>query len=250
MTRATPRRAPRRWPWAVAGALVFASLEAGLGYGASAVQLELATLQLKLRGPALQLRRVEFVGLERLDARALWRRAELPADAPLIDIDPAQIAARIAEHPRVERAQVLRLPPGRLLIGVRERVPVAVEARTGHGVDEQGARFVLQPGEPERLPRLDGSVRRALPLLRAARELGVAIRSVRAHGARELRFEPWAGEIRVRVGPDVRAGLRDWLRLDASGLVGVYGAREVDLRFTGSAVLRDLNHKGGEDGTS
>ncbi|MEE9279360.1 MAG: FtsQ-type POTRA domain-containing protein [Myxococcota bacterium] len=248
MTRAAPRRSPRRWPWAVAAALVFASLGAGLGYAASAGQL--ASLQLKLRGPALQLRRVEFVGLERLDARALWRRAELPADAPLIDIDPAQVAARIAEHPRVERCQVLRLPPGRLLIGVRERVPVAVEAETGHGVDEQGARFPLQPGEPERLPRLDGSVRRALPLLRAARELGVAIRSVRSRGARELDFEPWAGEIRVRVGADVRAGLRDWLRLDASGLVGVYGAREVDLRFAGSAVLRQLNHKGGEDGTS
>ena len=239
----------RRWPWLLAAAgFVATTVGAGLTYAASAANVELPQLRDRLR--AFELRRVEFVGLERLDAEALWNRAKLAGGTALIDVDGKQIAARIAEDPRVESCTVLRLLPDRLLIGVLERVPTAVDAATGDGVDAQGALFPLVAGEADALPRVDGSVHTALPLLRAARELGVRIRSVRARDPRDLRFRSHDG-VDVRIGRDPRDSLVSWIRLRDSGLIEVYGAHEVDLRFFGSAVLRDLReNQGGEDETS
>jgi cell division septal protein FtsQ len=252
VTRKTGKqRSPRRWPWVLAGAAFLATtVAAGLAYATSAGHIELLPLRERLRGPLLQLRRVEFIGLDRLDASGLWRRAQVASDAALIDIDTESIAARIVAHPRVERCEVLRVPPGLLLIEVRERVPVAIETETGAGVDVNGERFPLLAGESEHLPGVEGSILAALPLLRAARELGVRIRTVRSRGTRDLRFRPWAEGFDVRVGADARGALRNWLRLSESGLIDVYGPREVDLRFAGSAVLRNLRrNQGGEDGT-
>ena len=242
-------RPRRRWPWLLASAgFVTTTVGAGLTYAASA-GVELPELRERLR--AFEVRRVEFVGLERLDATALWRRAKLAGHTALIEVDGAQIAARIAEHPRVLSCTVLRLPPDRLLIGVRERVAAAVDAETGDGIDVRGASFPLVAGEAETLPRVEGSVDAALPLLRAARELRLRIRSVRALDPRDLRFRSWENGIDVRVGRDARDSLESWIRLRESGVIEIYGAREVDLRFAGSAVLRDLRkNKGGEDGTS
>lgn len=242
MTRSRARSSRRR---ALAGAaFALVSVGAGLGYASSVGRLELPSLAQTLRRPELQLRRVEFVGLIHLDADELWRLASVPSRTPLVDVDARAVAERIGQHPRVERAQVLRVPPGHLLIGVSERVPVAVDP-TGFGVDARGARFPLLPDEREGLPRLVGSFRAGLPLLRAARELGVRVGSVRARSPRDLRFEPRGAQVEVRVGRDVRASLRTWLRVRASGLVDEYGASEVDLRFGGSAVLRGLRKRGG-----
>jgi hypothetical protein len=224
----------------VGAAFLATTVAAGLAYATSAGHIEVLPLREHLRGPLLQLRRVEFIGLDRLDASGLWHSAKVRPDAALIDIDTESIAARIAAHPRVERCEVLRVPPGLLLIEVRERVPVAIETETSVGVDENGERFPLLAGEAEHLPGVRGNIRAALPLLRAARELGVRIRSVRSRGTRDLRFRPWAEGIDVRVGADARGALRNWLRLSESGLIDVYGAHEVDLRFAGSAVLRNL----------
>ncbi len=240
----------RRWPWLLASAgFVATTVGAGLTYAASAANVELPKLRERLR--AFEVRRVEFVGLERLDAAALWSRAKLAGRTALIEVDGKQIAARIAEHPRVLSCTVLRLPPDRLLIGVRERVAAAVDTATGEGIDVQGAAFPLVAGEADTLPRVEGSVDAALPLLRAARELRLRIRSVRALDRRDLRFRSWENGIDVRVGRDARGSLESWIRLRESGLIEMYGAREVDLRFAGSAVLRDLRkNQGGEDGTS
>ena len=239
----------RRWPWLLAAAgLVATTVGAGLTYTASAANVELPELRERLRG--FKLRRVEFVGLERLDAEALWSGAKLARGTALIDVDGKHLAARLAEHPRVESCTVLRLPPDRLLIGVRERVPAAVDAKTGDGIDARGASFPLVAGEADALPRIDGSLHTALPLLRAARELGVRIRFIRAHDPRDLRFRSRDG-VDVRIGRDARDSLVSWIRLQESGLIELYGAREVDLRFAGSAVLRDLREtKGVEDGAS
>ncbi len=234
----------RRWPWLLAAAgFVATTIGAGLTYAASAANVELPELRERLR--TFELRRVEFVGLERLNAKALWSRAKLVGGTALIDVDGKQIAARIAEHPRVESCTVLRLLPDRLLIGVRERVPAAVDAKTGDGIDARGASFPLVAGEADSLPRVDGSVHTALPLLRAARELGVRIRSVRAHNPRDLRFRSREDGVDVRIGRNPRDSLASWIRLRESGLIDVYGAREVDLRFAGSAVLRDLRENPG-----
>ena len=234
----------RRWPWLLAAVgFVATSVGAGLTYAASAANVELPELRVRLR--AFELRRVEFVGLERLNAEALWSRAKLAVGTALIDVNGKQIAARIAEHPRVESCTVLRLLPDRLLIGVHERVPAAVDAETGDGVDAWGASFPLVAGEADSLPRVYGSVHTALPLLRAARELGVRIRSVRAHDPRDLRFRSREAGVDVRIGRDPRDPLASWIRLRESGLIEMYGAREVDLRFVGSAVLRDLRENRG-----
>ncbi len=251
MRERSPGKSHKRWPWMLAGAAVASTLVGtGLTYSASAGHVELPSLSEKLHAPALRLQHVDFVGLEKLSADALWSLANVSPGTALIDVDGDAVAARVAAHPRIEWCRALRVPPNRLLIGVRERHPVAVEADSGSGVDERGTRFPLLAGEAERLPRIDGDLDAALPLLRAARERGVGIRSIRSR-AGDLRFRPHSREVDVRVGGSPGSALADWVRLDASGLIDEYGPREIDLRFSGSAVLRDLRtNRGGEDGTS
>ena len=105
-------------------------------------------------------------------------------------------------------------------------------------------------GERAGLARVRGAVRDALPLLEAAAELGIEIEAVDVNGPGDLVVRPSAEAIALRVGSDPRGALLDWLELSASGLIDRFGAREVDLRFGGSAVLRHMQPEpgGGEDG--
>lgn len=193
----------------------------------------------------LRLRAIEVIGLRALEAEALVADLGLVRGTPLRAIDVEAVAARVSAHPRVATCRVLRIPPDRLLLKVEERRPAARLA-SGEGIDLTGARFDLVGDEGADLPRLEGEAESALPLFRAAEELGLQIERALATAPDDVRFRPAGRDVWVRVGPAPARALRDWLRLAETGLMAgglVAGGRgtegrEVDLRFAGSAVLR------------
>jgi hypothetical protein len=225
-------------------ALVFAGLWAQHhGY------LDARALREGLRGDRFVLRHVDFVGIGELDPVALWQSVGIAEGTPLLDVDPELVVAALAAHPRVARVRAARLPPGRLVIGVLERVPVALEMSSGLGLAENGARFPLQAGEAERLPQVSGEARRALPVIAAARALGMNLATVDAPRARDVRVRALGRATVLVVGRDQDASLADWQQLAGSGLVESTGAREVDLRFRGNPVLRGFpKSTGGSNG--
>lgn len=209
--------------------------------------LELRALREGLRGSVFRLRHVDFVGVRALDRESLWRLAGVEANTPLVDVDPQRIAFAIGKHPRVAHARALRVPPDRLVISISERTPVAVETASGLAIDAGGARFPLLPGEDERLPRLSGEPRFALPVLAAARDSGLNLASVDATRAGEIHVRTLGRAVRLVVGSDARASFADWRALSDSDVVESTGAQEVDLRFKRNPVLRDMRKPAGGD---
>jgi hypothetical protein len=223
-------------------ALVFAALWAKHhGY------LEVRALRDLGRGDFFRLHHVDFVGVRALDRDELFRLTGIAANTALVDVDPARAAQAIGKHPRVSRARCVRIPPDRLVISVAERTPVAVEVASGLALDAGGARFPLLPGEAERLPQLTGEPRFGLPVLAAARELGLNLASVEAPSASEIHVRTLGRNVRLVVGRDPRASFADWRALSDADVVENVGAQEVDLRFKKNPVLRDMRPPAGGD---
>jgi hypothetical protein len=204
-----------------------------------------------LRGPHFRLHAVDIVGLQRLEPAAVLARAGLEVGTPLIDLDPQAVADAVARHPRIASTRALRLPPDRLLLEVVERQPIAALADDREGIDAEGARFPLDATERAALPVVSGDPAWALPLLRAAREAGLALARVESRAPDDLSFRTESPQVRVRIGTNAAGAVADWGRLMAQGVLQEYAAREVDLRFQGQAVLRDFGNqpRGGEDGS-
>lgn len=200
-------------------------------------------LDATLRGERFRLRHVDFTGLVALAPAELWTLAEVAGGTPLVDLDPEAVETRLSAHARVARVRAARLPPDRLVIGVSERVPIAQDSADGLGLDAEGARFPLEPGEAERLPIVTGKAARALPVIEAARELGVNVASVETLREDAVRVRTLGRTALLVVGRDPKASLADWRQLADSGLVEQTGAREVDLRFRGNPVLRGFPKK-------
>jgi cell division septal protein FtsQ len=199
------------------------------------------------RGELFRLHHVDFVGVRALDRDALWRLTGIPANTALVDIDAERAALAVGKHPRVSRARCLRIPPDRLVISIAERTPVAIEVASGLALDANGNRFPPLPGEAERLPQLTGEPRFALPVLAAARELGMNLASVDATRASEIHVRTLGRNVRLVVGRDARASFVDWRALSDADVVESYSAQEVDLRFKSNPVLRDLRQPAGGD---
>jgi hypothetical protein len=235
----------------VLAAVAAAAIAVGVGLAGAARSASALDWLGSLRGERFQLRAVEWLGLEHLAADELLQRAGLHGGTPLVDLELAAIEAAIAEHPRVARCRAGRLPPDRLLVEVEEREPLAVLEPGELGVDAEGRRFPLAPAEGEALPRLAGDADAALPLLVAARDAGVALGSIRVAAAHDVRFVAVGYQVEVRTAGDPARSLRDWARLISSGLLVEHGARSIDLRFPGEAVLSEFDSKeGGKDGSS
>jgi len=228
--------------------------EQSLGWGAwwRDVQVELPDVSARLREPRFHLKRVEFLGLQVLDPGDLKRLLAIPPGIPLIDIDPDAQCARLLKLPRVADCRAARIPLSRLLVAISEREPIAVVDASGLGIDAAGARFALAAGESEGLPRIRGEAGAALEFVLAARDAGLALTSIQSDRRGDLVFEPRGQALRVRVRSDPAAALAAWERLLESGLLDSHTPSEVDLRFQGTAVLRNLgdNKGGNRDGAS
>ena len=222
-----------------------ALLVAGLLLGTRTEPLSTAGLAVSdprewMRDSRLQLRRVAFVGLETLGAAQLTDALQLPEGTPLLDVDPERACERMAGNARIARCSAVRLPPHSLLVEIEERHPVACLARSDRGVSSDGVVLPLLAGERAGLPQIEGHLKSALQLLRSAERADVSIASIAARSRSDLVFRPSGAELRVRVGGDLDAALRDWRKMRRTGLIESYAAHEVDLRFPGGAVLRDF----------
>jgi cell division septal protein FtsQ len=229
---------PRRLPAAILGA----SLAAGVWLGGQWVG-------------AATLERVSVQGAQHLSAQAIAAASGVVPGSSLARLDRSAIIGRLAEHAWIERAQVLALPSGRLLLAVEEREPVAVLAGPEpRAVDASGTPFAAAPAEGlETLPRLvaaqtfapgqpHAELADALALARRLPELGLAAPVEVGIAAPEdpegfsLRLPDLAPRV-VLGREDLEAKLADLVRLLEADLPELTSATRLDLRFRDQAVL-------------
>jgi cell division septal protein FtsQ len=246
-----PAVAPRRATFAAATAL---SLAAGAVCG-----VLLARDPGRLGGEA-RLDAISVRGASHLAAAEVAAATGVPRSAALASVDPASIEKRLEDHAWIAEARALRLPTGRLLVGVKEKLPVAVLAAGSPAqsflVDASGAPFAAAEEYPdERLPHIvtagavapltpNEDVAQAVRLARDLPRFGLAqpvLISIAAESDRRgFTLELPGLRARVVLGrEDLDAKLRELARLLAADVPEIGGATELDLRFADQAVLRN-----------
>lgn len=115
-----------------------------------------------LRSPLLTIRETVVKGCKELTEKEILTLASLLPTANLLTVNQDAMARRIRSSPWIRNVFVGREFPGRLVISVRERKPVAL-LNKGDGLlllDEEGTLFKkLESGEESDLPVLTGCVR-------------------------------------------------------------------------------------------
>ncbi|MCG8914616.1 FtsQ-type POTRA domain-containing protein [Actinokineospora sp. PR83] len=137
------RRVPRRYlvrRWAVLGSFTFV----------------VGVVVVVFFTPLLGAHDVEVSGTEQLTADDVRAAAAVAPGTPLVRLDTDEVAARVAQLPRVDTVQVRRSYPGTVRIAISERTPVlAVQAGDGvHLVDGTGLDFSTVKAAPPGLPVL------------------------------------------------------------------------------------------------
>jgi hypothetical protein len=225
-----------------------------VGFGAAGVALflgartALPAVQDTLRSPRFQLRTVHWIGLRTLESAELAPLLALPQGIALVDVDVDALAASVRRHARVARVDALRVPPDQLLLRVGEREPIGRIADEAEGFDRSGSRFPLRKGEAEVLVPVKGDPQPAIPLRLEARRRGIELAGIEVRGTADVRFRVRGSESVIRTDAEVARALGAWESLEGAGLVGRYRPEEVDLRFRGSAVFREIrtSTEGGE----
>ena len=140
-------------------ALVVVGILVGIGFGVRAL----------LYSGLADVQTVQITGLSTIKAADVQKVADVTTGAPLVDVDTAAIAARVAALPAVATVSVGRSWPHTVTVAVTERVPVASVA-IPRGVALVDAGGVVYPGTPpDGLPRLNfGAVGPDDPATRAA----------------------------------------------------------------------------------
>lgn len=142
----------------------------------------------------------EFAGVDQVEAAAA-----VTAATPLVRVDTAASAARVAELPWVESVEVFRSWPNAIVIEVVERTPVAVleQGDVRRGVDASGALFDPPGGLWLTDPVIqgeEGAVAEAVAVVSSLpEELERRVRVVQAVSADDIRLELGNGAI-VRWG--------------------------------------------------
>ncbi|WP_278314901.1 cell division protein FtsQ/DivIB [Lolliginicoccus levis] len=138
----------------------------------------------------LSVRAVEVQTAPSVPEEAVREVIGVPAGTPLLQVDTHDVAARVAEIPKVAQARVSRVLPSTLRVEVVERVPAVFFDGPGgsHLMDGEGVVFAVEP-PPEGLPRLvaeepgkdDPATRAALDVLASlAGEMRGMVLEVRA----------------------------------------------------------------------
>jgi cell division protein FtsQ len=92
-----------------------------------------------LTSPRFTVAHVDVEGASRVDVERVRGVAAIPADTNVWRLDPATVAARVAALPEIQRAEVIRRLPNRIVIVVDERRPFTlVHAGRLHWLDEEG----------------------------------------------------------------------------------------------------------------
>lgn len=162
----------------VLGAMVFACFTVGL---LGARPLTEAFLTWWRESPP-RLERIAFLGHESLAVPDLAATSGLAKGAPLPGIDPGSVAQKLTAHAWIADAQVALLPNGTAVLGIRERVPVAIlstkDDPKGQLVDAAGVAFTSarpQDTAEGALLRLHSDHAVPEPLLARAVELARAV---------------------------------------------------------------------------
>lgn len=126
-------------------AVVVLGVLVGIGFGVRAL----------LHSGLADVRDVQVAGLVTITAADVLSAAAVTTGGPLVDVDTAAVAARVAALPAVATASVGRSWPHTVTVAVTERVPVAsVSTPTGVALVDSGG--VVYPGTPAPgLPRLN-----------------------------------------------------------------------------------------------
>jgi len=203
---------------------------------------------------------VSVVGARHLGALDVATAAAIDPRAEHAEVSLEEIEQRLEAHAWIAHARALRLPGGRLLLNVDERIPAALVGAGGSDqrflTDASGTPFADAPAEPD--PALLRIVTPAPPvLLEPHAEIARAIQLARdlpgfglspateiaLAGANDptgltLRLEGVSARV-VLGRDDFDSKLKELARLLAAGLPDVAEAREIDLRFADQAVLRN-----------
>jgi len=109
-----------------------------------------------LQSPYFAIVDVRVEGAAVLDAASLIERAQVRAGDNVLYVDLQAVAGRLASHPRIQHAAVVRRLPGTVVIMITEYDPVAVAMgeEEAIGLAADGTRVPLVEGERERLPVL------------------------------------------------------------------------------------------------
>jgi cell division protein FtsQ len=211
-----------------------ASLAAGLGGGASLAE----AVAWLLTGDSPRLAVIAVRGSEQLTAAEIAAATGLPRGIELRRLDPAAVAARLAESPWIARVNAVELPSGRLIVEVTERRAVAtVSARGGaqpFAVDASGTPFAPARAEAQdALPRLVLGAR----ILPGEPDPELA-RAVDLAGRIEAGGLPRPHEIGV-APPDDPTGF--WLRLSAGGPRVLLGRDQPESRLGALARLLEAD---------
>ncbi|XVA04155.1 cell division protein FtsQ/DivIB [Prescottella equi] len=97
--------------------------------------------------PLMSVRSVEFVGDGVLSSEEVLAQAGIQEGRPLLRVDTAAAAQRVAGMPRVAEARVRREYPSTVVVSVTERIPVVFfDSPEGtHLMDENGVDFAIEP---------------------------------------------------------------------------------------------------------
>jgi len=106
-------QARRRRSWAAGG---------GAAVGAGV----LLAAYLFLHSPFFAVERVDILGANLVSEEEVLRLAGVEYGDNLPRIDPQRVRRRLEEDPRIGAARVRRIPPGRLVLEIEERLPVAM----------------------------------------------------------------------------------------------------------------------------
>jgi cell division protein FtsQ len=211
----------------------------------------------RLRPEVLAVESVAVVGVRRASAEELVAALGLAAGTPVLSVDAPELRRRVESHPWVARARVTLLRPGRILVAVEEREPVAVallgSPPTRFWLDAEGVPFLPVGGadtagrvavvgpEDARPGRAEPRFAEGVALAGALARHGLAVREVQVarSEASELPVLVLASGARALLGAgDHEAKLARLGALLAARLPEVAAAREIDLRFGDRMVLR------------
>ncbi len=251
------RRARRRRTWrerALLAAIWASGGAVGLAAGLHASEPVVA----RLRPEVLAVEKVAVVGAAQVPAAEVVAALGLTAGTPVLAVDAPELVRRLESHRWVARARVTLLRPGRILVALDEREPIAVallgNPPTRFWLDAEGVPFapvgsedaggrihVVGPLEA-RPGASDPRFAEGVALARAVASRGIAgVREVRVGRAppEELPALALASGARVLLGPgDPSARLERLAALLSARLPEVAAAREIDLRFGDRMVLR------------
>lgn len=123
--------------------------------GAGVVVALLVAIVVAWSSPLMSVRTVDVVGTEIVTRDEVVEALDVAEGTPLLQVDTAAAAQRVAVLPRVATARVQRVYPSTVRVTVVERVAVVYfDAPDGtHSVDAEGVDFAVEP-PPMLTPRL------------------------------------------------------------------------------------------------